>query len=296
MSIKRAIDPIFAPITYGSDRQVTRTRRGLNDICEMRLDVNIVYCECMSCDYKWELSKNDYIGGTGGTSPRIDEVKDKLKRGYDTFLDYLPRNIGTGGTGTPDMFTWVEYRDFNHYAHDCCTGGVGLCAYDGQMVKVADFYKLTGCTGESGELIEYFDTTSSSYIGLGHELGTGGNGGIIGDTGSSCLSESIPIYMQCQGASGEGIPNPRMFGGYPVICPNCCRVNFKAYWREELDNPGKKLVEFEDPVELKNNWKFNKPRDTVAEIGDPSFIQDPCKCIIVTDFQRIKTDFNLGHI
>lgn len=279
--MKRAIDPIFAPVTYGDDRQVTRTRRGLNSICEMQYSPLIVYCTCLSCKYKWEVTKTDYIGGTGGTSPRIAGAKHREELGYEMF-GTIPDHIGIGGTGTPALFNWAEYGAYDTMAHECCTGGMGLCAYQGQEVKVADYYPLTGGTGGDGLL----DSTSCP------ELSYDVHGQLIGPTESECLGDSTSIYMTCSGGSGSFAPRERAFGGYPLVCPNCCRVNFQALYREPKDNPGKKDVQFDSNIVLKNNWQFEAPVDRVAEIKDITWIQDPCKNVIVIDFQRVKSDFN----
>lgn len=268
--MSKAKDPIFAPVPYGDDRQVTRTRRGVDNICEMSLDITIVYCECLACNYKWELEKTDYIGGTGDSGD-TDVIK----------------NFGMGGTGNIDYYEWHEYGEYTELAHECCTGGHGLCAYPGQIIEIGQFYPLTGCTGGDGELIGDPDYTLLSYNEMTGEL--------VGSIESPCLdtTSNIPIYKTCIGSSGDSGPNwkPRTFGGYPLVCPNCCKVNFKCYWREPLDNPGKDDVEFDVPVKIKGNWQFEQPIDRRAEIPDPYIVQDPCKSVIVTDFQRMKSDF-----
>ena len=279
----RAIDPIFAPVPYGDDRQVTRTRRGIDSICEMQFNPEIVYCTCKSCGYKWEVSKHDYIGGTGGTSSRIKDVAEyKKKMGYEMFGN-IPDHIGVGGTGTSDMYDWTEYGAYDTMAHDCCTGGMGLCAYQGQEVKVSEFYPLIGGTGSDGTL------DSTSCPGLSYDI----HGQLIGNTSSECLGDSTSLYMTCSGGSGSYIPKEHAFGGYPLVCPNCCKVNFQALYREPKDNPGKIDVEFSPNIVLKQNKQFEPIVDRVAEIKDISWIQDPCKNVIVIDFQRVKSDFNV---
>ena len=243
----KAKDPIFAPIPYGDDRQVTRTRRGLDSICDLKYDPTIVYCTCHSCNYQWEVSKDDYVLGTGSNEPNAS----------------LHENTGYGGTGSIDFYHWTEYGQYDSLAHDCCTGGIGLCAYVGHNVEIGEFYPLTGCTGASGELIAPPDESLLGYNTITGEL--------TGSTGSKCLGDSTSIYMVCVGQSGDPGPvyGPRTFGGYPLVCPNCCRVNFEAKYLETHDNPGK-------------------------EYAFPSLPVEPCHTIMVIDFQRIKSDFAAG--
>ncbi len=236
-------DPIFAPITYGDDRQVTRTRRGLHSLCELELNPEIVYCNCQSCSYNWEVDKDDYDFGLGG---RHENAK-------------LQKNTGHGGTGNTGYYHWTEYGKYTELIHDCCTGGIGLCAFDGQLVEIGLFYPLTGCTGENGELNIVFEESMLQYNTLTGEL--------IGSEESLCLADPIKIYKRCIGQSGEAGAQyrPRIFGGYPVICPNCCKVNFSAKYILLNDNPEKTCL-------------------------DSDFLKI-CKAVVVIDFQRMKSHF-----
>lgn len=222
----KAKDPIFAPIPYGDDRQITRTRRGIHCVTEMIFDPEIVYLNCFRCDYTWEMPLEDYKEGTG-----IDLQKTE--------------NFAIGGTGSSGIYPYWEYGQYDELAHDCCTGGMGLCSYSEQEVPIATFYPYTGCTGMDG-------------LPTG---GTGGNGEWTGGVPHPCLGDATTIYRICPGGSGSSAPDtgPKTFGGYPLVCPNCCRVNFEARFILLEDNLG---------------------------LGTPEL----CKAVMVIDFQRIKSD------
>lgn len=253
MSIKPN-SPIFAPIPYGDDRQVGRTRRGLNCPAELRMNPNIVYIHCLSCGYDWYMNKSNYSSGTGmeGMTPQ-------------QLLKY--KNVGIGGTGYKELYT-QEYSSYDRYLYDCCTGGAGACGSAGEIIEFTDFYPYTGCTGGTGEL-----TGGTGEDGL-LIYGTGGSGD------SPCLGDATTFYKTCVGKSGSApIDEVQYFtGAYPTICPNCCRVNFEAYW-VEIDNPRP------DP-------------DTLTNPKPPSGYQHPklCTMTLVRDLQRIKSHYDLGVI
>lgn len=303
--VKTAFDPIFAPITYGDDRQVTRTRRGIHCQIENNFDPLIVYCKCESCGYEWKMDKQRYITGTGGIGNRPNPT--------------ILKNIGIGGTGlfignfidprTADIrfptlpadisvhfdydpidgkYYGNRYHQYTHLAHDtsyCATTEI-KCDEDG-YVHTYDFYPLTGGTGREGELDPnivkdlYYDSVT---------------GALKGDKNSAYLGPTVPVYVKCEdedawlascanyiapdwppvdwatrmecihhypgwrlhlntiinnhpGGSGtyggqavyksqvHTHPLPRMFGGYPMACPHCCKVNFLAKWLEPNDRP-----------------------------------------------------------
>ena len=255
--MSRAKDPIFAPITYADDRQITRTRRGLNCIEEMKYDPTIVYLECLSCGYEWEMSKSDYILGY---CPKSNVKNDK--------------NFGIGGTGSTGVYNYWDWHNYDKLNMDCCTGGVGACAYVGQQIDIADFYPATGGTGGDGYMT---GGTGSDYTWTGD---TGENGEPI----SNIFGDATSIYMTCVGTSGDSSPHiAKTFGGYPLNCPNCCLVNFKALWIELNDNEA-----LNDPEYLSTHGytspTFNLPIKT-AKIP-------VCNAVIVIDVQRIKSHFN----
>lgn len=262
----KALDPMFAPVPYGDDRQVTRTRRGVHCIEEMKYSQNIVYCYCHSCKYEWEVDKTQYDQGVG-PPPNI------------VISDSIVGNIGTGGTGDFRQISPYVYGVYNSNAHECCTGGVGLCGGSGEVVKLADFYPATGWTGADGSLTGgtgiYGDWTGE----------TGENGEPIGPFG-----DATSLYRICAGSSGDSsLPIERMYGGYPLVCPNCCRVNFEAKYILPMDNPGKQRPDL-----------YQKVSDIIPGIGEielPLLKSNPiCNATIVIDFQRIKSDFALGSV
>lgn len=256
----KAIDPIFAPVPYGDDRQVTRTRRGVHCITEMKYDKDIVYCRCHSCSYEWEVAKSDYIKGNGPPPNQLIEP---------THIEH----IGVGGTGDFQQFGNYTYGHYTQNAHECCTGGMGLCEYKDQVVQIGEFYQATGMTGSDGNLTG----------------GTGGNGEWLGgfnQDGSPIgpFSDSTSLYMVCRGGSGDSsLIKERMFGGYPLICPNCCKVNFESKFIEPKDNPGKQRFDL-----------TQRAKDLIPGLGEfelPELQGNPiCNAIIVIDFQRIKSN------
>lgn len=161
----KPIDPIFAPIPFGDDRQPGRTRRGLHHYLEFFLDPNMVYCHCMrkSCGYRWKIPKLIYIGfGTGGMGEQNSPEKlwpigatgsgQRLVWKNNRHVSPI-RNIGTGGTGQSglannykefkdpetgivtgtiggiggqdEFATPTAYSQFTHVIEDCHTGGIG---------------------------------------------------------------------------------------------------------------------------------------------------------------------------
>ena len=247
--------PIFAPIPIGDDRQVGRTRRGIHCPAELLMKPDIVYLHCMSCNYDWYMNKNDYVSGTG----MIGLTPDQLDKYH---------NVGIGGTGYKELYEH-DYNTFDRHLHDCCTGGVGQCGGVGQSVKIADYYPYTGCTGEDGSLTG----------------GTGEDGNLIYNediSESLCLGDSTSIYAQCLGKSGSAPSSSFEWftGGFPVICPNCCRVNFEAKWVELNDNPRIEPCKIKNIIGLKDDY------------------QHPvvCTSTLVRDVQRIKTHYDLGIV
>lgn len=260
--MSKAKDPIFAPITYADDRQITRTKRGLNCIEEMMYNPDIVYLKCLSCGYEWEMSKSDYISGY---CPDKDTIKNN-------------KNIGIGGTGNTGIYKYYEWHNFDELDFDCCTGGIGQCAYIGQQIKIADYYPATGCLDENGYLT---GGTGSDGLWTGE---TGENGEPISD----CLGDATSMYMTCIGTSGDSPTHiERTFGGYPLSCPNCCKVNFQALWIERHANDA-----LNDPQYLYDHG-YSSPFLNVEELGvEVSSTKIPvCNAIIVIDVQRIKSHF-----
>ena len=234
--MSKAKDPIFAPVTYGDDRQVTRTRRGVHCEDELLYNPNVVYLRCHRCRYRWTISLNDYT------------------QGFGTHLQDTP-NFGIGGTGSSGIWPYWEYGRYDELAHDCCTGGVGMCDDTGKLIPISTFYPYTGGTGDDG-------------LPTG---GTGGNGEWTGGIPHPFLGDATTIYRYCAGGSGSAShTGPKTFGGYPLVCPNCCRVNFSATFMLPNDAPG--------PQEIMDSSADFHPR--------PGF----CNVVIVIDFQRIKSD------
>lgn len=149
MNVIKPIDPIFAPIPYGDDRQAGRTRRGLHSYLEYFLDPDMVYCHCLrnECQYRWKIPKKIYMGfGTGGLGTQNAEhfwptgatgSSDKqyaLTEGHD----YPCRNIGTGGTGQSGLAN--NYKAYTNPETGIVTGsigGTGHAAY-GQFTTVGE--------------------------------------------------------------------------------------------------------------------------------------------------------------
>ena len=269
-NIRYAHDPIFAPITYGDDRQVGRTRRGIHCQIENNYNPELVYCKCLGCNYQWIMDKSKYIAGTGDIGNRPNPN--------------LTKNIGQGGTGLvignfphPDKNNKLKYEDLPHditkyYDYDKTTGKYigdtyskyNVLAHDTSACKETvikcedgylhshDFYPLTGGTGYDGNI------RPEVLPDLGYDPS---DGHLTGETGSIGLGGAIPIYTPCSsdltfvnhpggsGTYGGGtvtdpvtgniidVPAPRTFGGHPMACPNCCRVNFIAKWLELHDRP-----------------------------------------------------------
>ena len=270
--IRYALDPIFAPVTYGDDRQVTRTRRGIICAIENNLNPNLVYCRCKNCKYEWIMDKKKYISGTA----KLENIPNPT----------LTKNIGTGGTGIwicnlaspiygPDnplhypngdipsgISIYYDYdkvtgqyiaksnSQYLHLAHDTsyCKQIHKKC--ENGLMHTHDFHPLTGGTGGSGELLD-------SVKDLWYDEITGA---LTGNIESHYLGNIIPVYTECtediiksyhvggSGTYGGGTeidengniinaPLPRKFGGYPMACPNCCKVNFLAKWLEPEDRP-----------------------------------------------------------
>ena len=118
----KPIDPIFAPIPYGDDRQITRTRRGLHCPEEMQYNPSIVYCKCHSCLYEWQIPKKEYDIGI----------------------------IGQGGTGNHEDNGPFSYGKYTERLLDCCTGGMGLCGEENDYVPVGTIYPYVYTTDELG--------------------------------------------------------------------------------------------------------------------------------------------------
>ena len=273
--IRFALDPIFAPVTYGDDRQVTRTRRGIICAIENNLNPNLVYCRCKNCNYEWIMDKQKYISGTAKTEnvPNPTVIKNVGTGGTGIWICNLSSPIySSGGTGRS-----LHYKDGNipagisiysdydkvtgrymaksnsqylHLAHDTsyCKEIHKKC--ENGLMYTHDFHPLTGGTGGDGILL---DTVKD----LWYDEETGA---LTGDIDSHYLGNIIPVYTECSediiksyhvGGSGtygggtevdengtvHSAPAPRKFGGYPMACPNCCKVNFLAKWLEPEDRP-----------------------------------------------------------
>ena len=266
--IKPALDPMFAPVTYGDDRQVNRTRRGIHCQIENNYNPLLVYCKCLSCNYQWIMDKSRYIQGTGDAKqvPNPTNIKNVGKGGTgilignfpkpekDNNLHYenLPMEISKYfdyDTATGQYYG-DRYSKYNVLAHDtshCKT--TNLKCQDGLM-HTHDFYVLTGGTGRDGQLLKFVEDLSYDP----------NDGHLTGNTNSVFIGHMIPIYTECDsdlnitnhpGGSGTygntyidpktgariKYPLARTFGGHPMACPNCCKVNFIAKWLEPNDRP-----------------------------------------------------------
>lgn len=138
------VEPIFAPIPYGDDRQIIRTRRGVLCEEELKLDPNIVYCECYSCGYEWIISKEKYITGTESI----------------------------GGSGDIGAIPYQKFGKYNRRLQTCCVGGVGFCKGEGDEVSIGTFYPYVYTTDpntgeEIRELGEPEDVTIECIGGSG---------------------------------------------------------------------------------------------------------------------------------
>lgn len=214
--ISYALDPIFAPVTYGDDRCVTRTRRGIHCADEMNLQPNLVYCACKICNYQWIMDKSRYINGlakiekrpnptllknigVGGTGLWIcnlsSTIYDKQTNGKNARLHYqnLPADVTTyySYDAVNGKFFSNKYKQYNVLAHDASYHSKhSLEKLENGMVHTYDFYPLTGGTGETGELtpgikdIYYKRDTYNNILG------------IIGDLDSHYLGPIIPVYEQ----------------------------------------------------------------------------------------------------
>lgn len=105
--IRKALDPIFAPVTYGDDRQVTRTRRGIHCEREHNLEPGIVYCRCKNCKYSWKMDLKRYLGGEISPPDGQKEFFSHELAPYEEFNQTqgnrpnptVLKDIGIGGTG-----------------------------------------------------------------------------------------------------------------------------------------------------------------------------------------------------
>lgn len=291
--LKYAKDPIFAPITYGDDRSVTRTRRGIHCQIENELNPSLVYCRCMTCKYEWVMDKLVYVTGTARLGNRPNPM--------------VTKNVGIGGTGIiignfpmpkydnklhypnvpPGFTTYFQYDEitgqfsdikqhsvYNILAHDSsyCKNNTIKCKNG--LMYTCDFYPLRdSALTADGELNTdivadlYFDPADDS---------------LKGNPESFHLEDPIPVFTECtedieanyhvggSGTHGGGnetnpitgttisAPKPRKFGGHPMCCPNCCRVNFLAKWLEPNDRPY--------PYE---NYPHKKPPDIPSNVVNP---------------------------
>lgn len=132
----KPIDPIFAPIPYGDDRQITRTRRGVYCSDEMKYNEDYVYCTCHSCGYQWIIEKIIYDYGL----------------------------IGQGGTGNYTDLSSFDYGQYTERLGDCCTGGIGLCGGN-NYAKVGEIYPYVYTTDpDTGEEIRSLGPVEDVYI------------------------------------------------------------------------------------------------------------------------------------
>ena len=330
----KPIDPIFAPICFGDDRQVGRTRRGLHNIFESFLDPSYVYCVCLrsSCQYKWRIPKEDYIGpGTGGTGDT----------GYWPEHFYAHKNLGKGGTGHVDIVrNYEEYlhplgmiverggtglNAYSKYTENegCRIGGIGAFTPDhdynpDEILIIRKFPCIDSTSGWGTAQHDIIQTISPDAIYPYDEYRL--NSGEVGCTGGIdpytieeeyylsdyfhflynsekfenfydqrlTRDEFINENLGRSGGPGDltfsKLP-PKAFGCYPLICPNCAKVNFKAYWIETLDNPV-----LGPSQQTLGRFFLNNPHSNIEDFTTLNL----CKMCMVIDIQikNINRDFS----
>jgi hypothetical protein len=211
------LHPIFAPITYGDERQVCRTRRGPHCEDEITyLDPATVYLHCFLCEYDWTMTKQQYVTGEGPPEGIL------VREPY-----YWEKNRGTGGTGYIEQIDKDLYNVYDTRPGDCCKGYAKLCeeSEDG-TIHIADFYPLiipieeypSELITDNGEILVEYDSDHNPIIPPEY------------------FGEKEEIYRNCSNSEIFDLTK-KWFGGHPLICPNCCKINFKAHWREVNDNP-----------------------------------------------------------
>lgn len=270
--VKQALDPMFAPVPYSDDRQITRTRRGVACKAEQYYNPLFVYCRCESCGHRWIMDKSVYVTGYGTANNRPNPMGTKNvgiggtglwignfpKPDKDDQLNYpkLPADITTYFNYDPGNATYIpgRYKQYTHLAHDTSYCATTTITSEDGYIHTHDFYPLTGGTGNSGELLDsvtdlYYDPESgglrgdknSPYLGEPENVYSKGNSFTINNHPGGSGSYGGWYYNEVN-QNGRPIklfrsPLPRTFGGHPMACPNCCKVNFEAIWIEPNDRP-----------------------------------------------------------
>lgn len=228
-NIKYAKDPMFAPIPYGDDRQVGRTRRGIHCEIENNYDPSIVYCKCLGCNYQWQMDKMRYvtglgdigerpnpmvthnvgIGGTGLIIGNFPHPKKNYEINYEGlpadfsfYYDYCSKKSNTvyipgfGYTQNKDRpyannrYWGRTYSKYNVLAHDTSSCKESIVQCIDGLAHTHYFYPLTGGIGEDGELST--NTIKELYFDPI-------NNNLTGDLNSPFLGPIIPIYSPCSG-------------------------------------------------------------------------------------------------
>lgn len=300
--VKIALDPMFAPVPYSDDRQITRTRRGINCLAEQYYDPTLVYCKCESCKYRWIMDKEIYITGYGQLNGRPNPMNTENigiggtglwignftnpKNNNELTYPTLPADITTYFNYNPinGKYFTTAYKQYTHLAHDTSYYKSTIVKSDNGYIHAYDFYPLTGGTGESGQLTS--EVTDLYYDPQ--------NGGLRGDKNSHYLGEPQSVYVSHSediiinnhpGGSGTyggwyyneldefgkpillfRSPLPRTFGGHPMACPNCGKVNFECLWLELHDRPKELVVQYKTPETIPCNPMPIAPLDSIDQL------------------------------